>query len=166
MKNIWKKGPLTTNPYYETAFQALGITRDVTARSEIAQKIEERRQAVAHVPGYYRLGKRALTQADVAKASQILLNPTERILEELLEHQPETPQTEALERFKSRLPPMPPDWPESPPPPQHLRFLLLAVQEYAREYLDSLPPVEVPAFPVDLRPIPPFGWLEEEPGDD
>ena len=164
--NIWKKGPLTTNPYYETAFQALGITRDVTARAEIEQKVGERRQAVAHVPGYYRLGKRALTQADVAKARQTLLDPTQRILEELLEHQPESPPIEALERFKSRLPKPPPDWPETPPPPQHLQFLLLAVREYAREYLDNLPPVEVPAFPVDLRPIPPFGWLEDDDRDD
>ncbi|MFO1432354.1 MAG: hypothetical protein U1F76_19790 [Candidatus Competibacteraceae bacterium] len=159
--NIWKKGPLTTNPYYETAFQALGITRDVTARAEIDQKVGERRQAVTHVPGYYRLGKRALTPADVTTARQILFDPTRRMLEELLEHQPESLPVEALERFRSRLP-MPPDWPETLPPPQHLRFLLLAVQEFALEYLNNLPPVEVPPFPVNLDPIPPFGLLEEE----
>ena len=50
--NIWKKGPLTTNPYYETAFQALGITRDVTARAEIEQKVGERRRRVKMDYGY------------------------------------------------------------------------------------------------------------------
>lgn len=163
MTNIWKKGPLTINPYYETAFQALGITRDVTSRAEIGQKIEERRQAVVMMPGFYKLGKRALTEPDVTNAGQIMSDPTRRILEELLEHKPERLQVDEIERLQARLPM--PDWPDETPAPRHLKFLLRVVQEFALEYLENLPPVKVPPFPINVDPIPPFG-LPEEADDD
>jgi len=163
MTNIWKKGPLTTNPYYETAFKALGITRDVTSLAEIGQKVEERRQAVGSVPGFYTLGERELTQEDITNARQILFNPTRRILEELLEHKPERLQVDEIERLQAWLPM--PDWPDEMPSPRHLKFLLRVVQEFALEYLKNLPPVKVPPFPVNVDPIPPFG-LPEEADDD
>lgn len=162
MSNIWKKGSLKINPYYETAFQVLGITRDVTSRTEIGQRVEERRQAVRNVSGFYTLGERALTETDITNASQILSDPTRRILEELLEHKPEQLPTEEIERIQARL--NIPDWPEKPPP-RHLKFLLRVVQELALEYLQNLPPIEVPPFPVNVNPIPPFGLLEEVEDD-
>ncbi len=164
--NIWKKGHLTTNPYYETAFQALGITRNVTSRVEIGQKVEERRQAVRNVPGFYKLGERDLAETDVTRASQILSDPTRRILEELLEHKPERLQVDEIESLRDKLK-MPDlqDLPEAFPPPRHLKFLLRVVQELVLEYLKNLPPVEVPPFPVEVTPIPPFGLLEEAEND-
>jgi hypothetical protein len=163
MTNIWRKGPLTTNPYYETAFQALGIARDVTSRATIGQKVEERRQAVAMMPGFYTLGERPLTEPDIADAAQIMSDPTRRILEELLEHKPESLQVDEIERIRARL--KAPDWPEEPPGLRHLAFLLRVVQEFALEHLKSLPPAKVPPFPIDTDPIPPFG-LPEEADDD
>ncbi len=163
MTNIWKKGPLTTNPYYETAFQTLGITRDVTSRAEIRQRVEERRQAVRAVPGFYTLGERALAETDVTRASQILSEPTRRILEELLEHKPERLQVDEIERLRDKL--KMPDWSEELPAPRHLKFLLRVVQELVLEYLKNLPPVENPPFPVDVNPIPPFGLKEEAEND-
>jgi hypothetical protein len=153
--NIWRKGSLTTNPYHETAFQVLGITRDVISLAEIAQRVEERRQAVESMPSFYTLGERDLAPTDISSARQILFDPTRRILEELLEHKAECLQVDEIERLQNRLPM--PDWPEEVPAPRHLAFLLRVVQEFALEILKSLPPVEVPAFPVDLTPIPPFG---------
>jgi hypothetical protein len=164
MTNIWKKGPLTINPYYETAFRVLGITRDVTSRAEIGQRIEERRQAVAMMPGFYNVGERPLTGSDITAAGQILSDPTRRILEELLEHRPESLPVDEVERVRARL--AMPDWPDGPLPLRHLAFLLRVVQEMAQDYLENLPPVEVPPFPIDIRSIPPFGLLEEEDRDD
>ena len=163
MTNIWKKGPLTTNPYYETAFQAVGITREVTRQAEIRQRVEERRQAVRNVPGFFTMGDRPLAETDLTNAGQILADPTRRILEELLEHHPEHFPVEELERIRGKL--KMPDWPEQPPSPRHLKFLLRVVQEMVLDYLQNLPPVEVPPFPVDVTLIPPFG-LPEEVADD
>lgn len=157
MAHIWKKGALTTNPYYETAFQSAGITRDIITRAEIDQRIGERRQAVAAAPGYYRLGARALTLADITIARQILLDPTRRILEELLEHQPEQLEASELERLRDRLT-LPIGVRASP---RHLAFLLRAAQELAREFLLEQQPAEPPPYPVDLAIIPPFGFALE-----
>lgn len=162
MANIWKKGPLSVNPYHENAFQVLGLTRDVTSRADIDQRVGERREAVRNMPGHHRLGGRDLTLADVTRARRTLLDPTSRILEGLLEHRPEVPEVEEIERIEKRSPA-----PEVPAAssPHNLRFLLLGRRELAFELLENLAPVEVPAFPVDLTPIPPFGIIEED-GDD
>ncbi len=162
MINIWKKSSLTTNPYRETAFQALGITRDVVSRAEIGRQIEERRQAIKNVPGYFLLNSRPLTQTDITNAREILFNPTRRILEELLEHKPEHPQVEEIERLRERLPK--PDWPQEIPMPVRLAFLVPVILDFARQYLENLPPLEVPPFPIDLTFIPPFGILREVAG--
>jgi hypothetical protein len=163
MTNIWRRGPLTTNPYYETAFQALGILCDVTSLLEIGQKVEQRRQVVQNMPGYYSFGERSLTGPDITRAHQVMSDPTRRILEELLEHRPEQLEVEEIERLQARL--MMPDWPEKTPPPRHLAFLLRAVQEFALEFLKNLPPVEVSPFPIDVTPIPPFDLVEKDKDD-
>lgn len=160
--NIWLRGSIQTNPYDETAFQVLGISRDVVSRLEIGQKVEERRQAVRLMPGFYRLGARPLTDPDITQAAQILADPTRRMLEELLAHKPETLPVEELERLQTRLPQ--PDWPEELPPPRHLQFLVRVIQEMALDYLSKLPPVTAPPYPVNLDTIPPFG--PEEANDE
>lgn len=162
MTNIWRRGPVLANPYHANAFRALGITRDIVARAEIDQKVAERRQAVNHVPGYYILRANPLTQADITSARQTFFDPTRRILEELLEHQPERPEVSELTALGARL--QPPDWPEDAPL-RNLSFLLRAVQQLALDYARRLPPVAVPAFPVDLRPIPPGGRHPEDQDD-
>lgn len=163
MVNIWKKGTITTNPYRETAFQALGITRDVVSRAEIGRKVEERRQAIKNVPGHFSINSRPLTQTDITNAREILFNPTRRILEELLEHKPEHPQVEEIERLRERLPK--PGWSEEIPMPQRLAFLVPVILDFVKELLENLPPVEVPPFPIDLQLIPPFGFPREVDND-
>lgn len=162
MTNIWKKKSLT-NPYYETAFHILGISRDVVSPSEINQKIEERRQAVRNMPGFYTIGDRAITEEDVTNAAQILSDPTRRILEELLAHNPEYLQVDEIIRLQKEL--KIPDFPEKNPPPRHLKFLLKAVQEFAGDFLKNLPEVEIPPRQIDKKIIPPFGLLEEDLDD-
>ena len=158
-QNIWLKGSVKTNPYHETTFQALGITRETISRVEIGQKVEERRQAVRLMPGFFQLGERPLTNTDITQAAQILADPTRRILEELLTHKPEVLPVDELERLQPRLPQ--PDWPEELPPPRHLQFLIRVIQEMALDYLTKLPPVNVPPYPVNLDTIPPFVPKEE-----
>jgi hypothetical protein len=158
MTNIWKRGSIARNPYHETAFKALGLTPEVTSRAAIASRVEERLRAVRRVPGFYALGERDLTEADVLEARRILFDPTRRILEELLEHKREAPELEELERFRKRLE-MPPPVPAAPP---NVVFLRRAVQALARACLNDRQLVEVPPHPVDPDPIPPFGRPEAD----
>jgi len=163
MENIWLRGKQASNPYDQTAFQVLGLRRDVMLLAEIAQRVEERRQAVKSVPGFYTLGDRDLTLSDITQARKILFDPTRRILEEILEHNPEDLQVDEVERVLARLPV--PNWPQEPPAPRHLTFLLRAVQALAWQIVEDLAPVEVPPFPLDLEPIPPFGLPDRDSHD-
>jgi hypothetical protein len=160
MTNIWKKSSLSINPYHETAFKALGLTRENISRAEMDQRVEERRQAVRNVPGYHLLGERPLIQADITSARQILFDSTRRMLEELLEHKPERLKVDEIERAHARL--KMPDSPNDAEPVCRFAFLSRVVQDLALSHLKGLPPVEIPAFPVDLHGIPPFGLPGEE----
>jgi hypothetical protein len=153
--DIWKKGTITTNPYRETAFQALGISTGVVSRAELGRKLEERRQAVRNVPGHFRLGSRPLTQTDITNAREILFDPTRRILEELLEHRPEKPQVEDIEQFREHLDKQ--NWPEEFPMEQGLFFLAPLIIDIAVELMESLTPVDVPPPSLDVTLIQPFG---------
>jgi DNA-binding transcriptional ArsR family regulator len=154
MLNVWRRGPLTRNPYHETAFKTLGLPPEAT-RAEIDQRAGERQAAVAAVPDRYRLGERFLTAADVTQARAVLLDPTRRLIEELLEHTTEILPREELERALARLPV--PDWTAESPGPHSLAFLGCAAQDLALDFLRGLPLTEPPPFPVDARLVPPFG---------
>ncbi len=153
--DTWKKGTVTTNPYKETAFKALGISTGVVSRAEIGRRIEERRQAVRSVPGHFRLGSRPLTQTDITNAGEILFNPTRRILEELLEHRPEKPRVRDIQRFREYLDKQ--NWSEEFPPPPGLLSLAPFIIGIALQLLESLAPVDVPPPPVEVELIPPYG---------
>jgi hypothetical protein len=158
MANIWYRGSVTVNPYHENAFKAIGMRRDVVAPDQVSQKVEERRQAVQAVPGVLKLAGRDLTQADITAARQVLFDPNRRMLEELLEHQPEAFPADELKRILSRL--SAPGWPQEPPPIRSLAFLLRVVQDLVIQFAEELPPIEPPPYPVDTTPIPPFGPAE------
>jgi hypothetical protein len=156
MTNIWKtKGPVTSNPYHQTAFKAIGMNRSVVAPDQVAQIIEQRRQALRAMPGVFKFDSRELTQADITMARQILLDPHQRMLEELLEHQPEEFPTDELDRLYARLVSL--GW-EMPPPDQpNAKFLLRVAQELAHQFADELPLTDPAPYPVDSDLIPPFG---------
>ena len=159
MTNIWNRGSVTINPYHENAFKAIGMRRDVVAPDQVSQKVEERRQAVQVLPGVFKFAGRELTQADITRARQVLFDPNQRMVEELLEHQPEVFPGDDLERILTHL--AAPDWPQEPPPLRSLAFLLRVVQDLAVQFAGDLPPIEVPPYPVDTTPIPPFGLTEQ-----
>lgn len=163
LKNIWIKGSVLTNPYHETAFQLLGITRDITSRKIIAQKMEDRKQAIRTMNGFYRVGNRPLTEADVTHAGSILFDPVARAFESVLEHKPESLHLDALKRFGENL--KMPIFPEKRPSICHLKGLAHTMRELALDYIDKLDPVEIPPFPLVLRPVPPFGSIEKVDND-
>ena len=163
MTDIWKKKDLGTNPYRETAFKALGLTRDAVTRGEIAQRAEERKQALAAMPDYYELGQRPLTAADINAAQQVLLAPSRRMEEELLEHQPEPFPAQEVER---QLPELPwPERPTGPPPLANRAFWGHVARELACQALGQLPEVKLPPRPVATAPPPPMPLPEQNPDE-
>lgn len=160
--DLWKKGTITTNPYRETAFQALGISTAVVSRAEIGRKLEERRQAARNVPGHFCLGDRPLTQTDITTAREILFDPTRRILEELLEHRPEKPRVEDIEQFREHLDKQ--TRTEGFPMEPGLFSLAPRIIDMAVELMENLPPAEVPPPALDVTLIPPFGHPGSEGG--
>jgi hypothetical protein len=162
MANIFRREDLALSPYRRTAFKALGLTANQVDRASIVHAAEARRQAVTHVPGYHQLGGRPLTLADINRAEEALLDPNRRVIEELLEHAPEQPVVDQLQVMASRL--EAPDWPVPFRAPRQPGILALVAQELVRNQLLALPSPDLPPFPIDTSPIPPFP--RAEPAED
>lgn len=130
------------------------MNTDVLSPTDVEGIAGQQKNTIRDNPGIYRFGDESLEEEHITKALEILLNPTRRILEELLEHPPETLPTDELERFKQRF--QLPSWPDSPPEAENLSFLLRVVQDLACQFINELPPVNPSPFPVDLTPLAPF----------
>jgi hypothetical protein len=156
MISIWKRASVTINPYRVTAFKALGLlmNTEVLSPADIDGIAGQQKNTIRDNPGIYKFGEEFLEEKHITQALEILLDPTRRILEELLEHQPEALPTDELERFKQRLPR--PAWPDAPPEAENLSFVLRVVQDLARQFAGELPPLYPSPFPVDLTPLAAF----------
>jgi hypothetical protein len=165
MPSIWKRASVTINPYRVTAFKALGVlmNTEVLAPAEIDAIAGQQKAGIGDNLGVYRFGEEFLEEKHITQALEILLNPTRRILEELLEHQPEAFPADDLERFKQRL--QRPPWPDSPPEVENFSFLLRVVQDLARQFASELPPVYPSPFPVDLTPLAAFQRVKKPEKD-
>ena len=133
MSNPWIKSKITVSPYPRTAFKVLGIDCHTVSPREIRRCIEDRKLAVERVPGVFKLGNEDLTRADITRAGEILADPNRRIVEELLEHRPEKPQLEEIERLKKKLPE--PHWPEPTPSRINPAFLIPVIQDIVNRHL-------------------------------
>lgn len=158
MTNIWRREPLKLNPYYRTAFQALGITRDETSLHEIEAVIQDRLDAVECAPDLYRLGDEPLTPSDIVGAREWLFDPNKRALQALLSHRPEGVPTANMEPIWERLL----DAIRGAEEDASLAFLQVVIQAETAAMVAEAGPVDVPPYPVDLALIPPFGVEEND----
>ncbi len=155
VSNLWRRESLEYNPYYRTAFHAIGITPDETSLQAIGEYAEDRLNAVARDPKLYTLGADPLTAAIIVKARQRLFDPDQRILEELLIQPSVQPAQDQLSAIRQQLL----DALPSIPLACRFDFLHAVIREYSEM---ELPPVDVPPFPVDQTLVPPFGLDDEE----
>lgn len=88
-QNPWRGGVLSENPYSRTAFRIARVPRDVVKRRTVISLVAQTRQLIEADAAAHTIGGRAVSTADVNRAESILLDPTRRIQEELLEHAPE-----------------------------------------------------------------------------
>ncbi len=160
-QSLWtEKGPVSVNPYDLSAFKAAGVPPDLMQPEQINQMIEQRRQAVQVMPGRIIFAGRPLTLADLTAARRLLLDPNQRMLESLLEHTPESFPAEELEVLRERMRNLPVDLPAAAVEERLPGVLVRLTQTLACSFAAELPAIEVPARPVDLDPIPPFGKPE------
>lgn len=91
--NIWRRAgrPVDENPYPRNAFQVARLPKRITTRKQVVQVITSTRRIIQTDPGRHLIEDSPVTEADLNTAEAILLDPTRRILEELLEHTEEQP---------------------------------------------------------------------------
>jgi hypothetical protein len=84
--NPWRRGPLTVNPYYRTAFAVTRVPREVVQRKTVVGVIGQTRKVVRTDPRAHELVGGPVTEPELNAAEQILLDPHRRVIEELLTH--------------------------------------------------------------------------------
>lgn len=84
--NIWRRGPLNKNPYYRTAFRITRVPREITSRATVVKMIGQIRKIIGGNPSAQTVQGVSVEKTDINAAEQVLLDPKQRILEELLGH--------------------------------------------------------------------------------
>jgi hypothetical protein len=108
------------------------------------------------LPGQRKIAGKVVEEADVTAASQILMDPSKRILEELLTHQPEQLPVSELQRFQTIFSLTDPQE-ASVLPIRHLHFFQLLIPSLIDFYMATLPPVDF-SLPTEEGPlVPPYG---------
>jgi len=96
---IWLRGSLAANPYHRTAFRVARVPREIVRHRTVVQLIGQTRQLIQSNPGAHSIGGEPVRASDVNTAEQVLLDPAQRVIEELLEHATEKPPIERLRRL-------------------------------------------------------------------
>ncbi len=168
--NIWRRPgcPVDENPYPRNAFQVARLPKRITTRKQVVQVITSTRRIIQTDPSRHIVADSPVTEADLNTAEAILLDPTRRILEELLEHTEEQPPLahlhtlmQEVERSLEPQGPLvidPASLSQSNP-----RVILL---NWTRQLLSQVLEKEGQPDPsfgaLETALVPPFGWQEEE----
>jgi len=97
--NAWRRGSLEHNPYVRTAFRVTRVTTETVRRAALIQRISQTKQIVEMRPDAHVVAGLPVSLTDVVAAEQILLNPAQRVSEELLHHGTERPPVAAAQRL-------------------------------------------------------------------
>jgi hypothetical protein len=95
----WREG---ANPYRESAFLVLDVGVDVHGRLALKRRIEQRMRRVINAPARYRLYGRTLSEEELRRAANAVLDPSRRVYEELRAHRPRV-DISALRRVVARV---------------------------------------------------------------
>jgi hypothetical protein len=161
LENPWRRGPVTTNPYWQSAFRITRTAREITQQRTLVQRITETRSILRTNPAAHTVQGKSVTQEQLNAAEKTLLDPQTRILEELLHHRTERPPLDQIRRLLGELTPSPDDQ-----TPRTDGFSCPLLVELLMNHLVSrfLETVEAPhpSFGAsELLISPPFGPIEE-----
>src|SRR5438552_697743 len=97
--NLWLCGSVLTNPYYRTPFRVARVPREVVRHRTVVELIGRTRQLVNSGASAYTINGQAVRNTEINGAEQILLDPIQRVLAELLEHATEKPPLETVRKL-------------------------------------------------------------------
>ena len=97
--NVWRRSSLSKNPYRRTAFRVARVPREVVRHRTIVELIGRTKRIVHTMPQEHTIDGKPVTLMEVNAAEQILLDPKQRILEELLEHTVEKPPLKQIQKL-------------------------------------------------------------------
>jgi hypothetical protein len=157
--NIWRRGPLTENPYVRPAFRVVKAPREAMRRPTLARLIQQAKQVASSTPSARSIKGRPVTPEEVNAAEAILLKPELRILEELLMHSTEVPSVKRLrELSRKATEAIRGSAAQSPSPDtQALGHLM---KDFMIHHIDHTTPADPLFGAAELNPPPPFGSQE------
>jgi len=155
--NIWRRGPLSKNPYHHTAFRVVRVPREATDRALVVELVGQIRQLVEADPEAHQINGQKVSENDLNQAELTLLDPRRRLIEELLEHPAETPRNKRLEDLSQQLVAQLAGEEGQSLAWTNRQSLADWVAEFCRRYLAQVPPVDPTFGAAELDLVPPWG---------
>ena len=160
--NIWRRGPLNRNPYYRHAFRLARVSPSTTRRKVIIALIGQTRKVVQIDPQAHCINREPVTLTEINSAEQILLDPRQRILEELLVHEDETLSIEGVRALVTELDETLASSAHGTLRITRLDSLRPLADEILCQFLENTSAGTLSFGALELRIPPPFGWQEED----
>jgi hypothetical protein len=159
--NIWRRGTLEQNPYTRNKFRVARVPREVVRHATIVTIIGQTRQIVNHDPAAHAIRGTPVTTAEILVAEQVLLDPRQRILEELLHHATERLPLERVGELRDEAAGLLSAGDPGPSPVTRPAALRVLAAEMARLCCQSDPSPPASLGSLELEVPPPFGREEE-----
>jgi hypothetical protein len=155
--NIWRRGPLSRNPYSRTAFRVTRVPRETARHKTVVQIIGQTRKVVGNSQEHTIAGK-PVTVVELNEAQQIILDPQQRIIEELLEHPTEKLHLERVRKLAREIAESM-SGPASATSGAGARYW---ARNIVAQFLDAAPGPDPSFGALEMSVIPPFGRQGED----
>ena len=160
--NIWRRGALHKNPYYRTAFRLARVPRETVQYATIVKILGQTRKVVGADSQAHRIKGEPVARTDINAAEQILLDPKQRIAEELLHHATESLPLHVIKKLSAEAARYLAVEDASGLTAINPHSLVPLAQALVQRYLSSVPE-PLPHFgALELDLVPPFGSAEED----
>lgn len=160
--SIWNRGPITVNPYLRTAFRVTRVPREVVRHRTIAQLVSQTRQVVAADPRAHAIKGQPVAMTEINAAEEVLSDPGQRILEELLHHSEERLPVARMRKLLREVTREMTPQPESELPISNLSGLRPWARKLLCDFLSQAPGPDPSFGALETDLVPPFG----RPGDE
>jgi len=159
--NLWRRAPLDQNPYTRTKFRVARIPREVVRHRTLVNLVSQTKRIAERDPGAHAIRGVPVSTAEVLVAEQILLDPRQRILEELLEHAAERLPLERARELAAEAAELLAGDAPGPLPVTRPAALRVFVAEILRLFYENTPSPSPSFGALELELPPPFGRREE-----
>ena len=154
--NPWRRGPITVNPYWRTAFRIARATRAIVQQRTLVQRITETRNIIRTDPTAHTVNGEPVTHEQLNAAEKTLLTPEERILEELLHHRAEQPPVEHVRKLLAQWSESSDDQPSSADAVYSRKPLELIMNHLVSRFLNTADAPDPSFGAMELMLQPPF----------